>query len=142
MDTVEQEKFGSLATALAHANKLLATAPAKAEAQAREILKVVPANLQAIRLLSVALRVQGKTDTAREVVESATARFPDSALLQFERGLVLAELEATDQAIASLKKAVKLDPKSANAWLALADLLRVAGDRSGADAAYAEHIRA
>jgi hypothetical protein len=43
---VEQEKFGSLATALAHANKLLATATAKAEAQAREILKVVPANLR------------------------------------------------------------------------------------------------
>jgi predicted Zn-dependent protease len=139
---VEQEKVGSLATALAHANRLLATAPAKAEAQAREILKVVPDNTQAIRLLSVSLRLQGRAEAALEALKPALARFPGNALLQFERGLVLAELRATDPAIACLRNAVRLDGKFADAWLALADLLRIAGDRSGADAAYAEHIRA
>src|SRR5215468_866810 len=66
MVTVEQEKVGSLATALAHANRLLATAPAKAEAQVREILKVVPADPQIIRLLSVSLRLQERAEAALE----------------------------------------------------------------------------
>jgi len=139
---VEQEKVGSLATALAHANRLLATAPAKAEAQAREILKVVPDNPQGLRILSVSLRLQGRLEAAREALEPALARSPPSALLQFEHGLVLAELQATEEAIASLRKAVGLDRNLADAWLALADLLRIAADRSSADAAYAEHIRA
>ena len=137
-----QEKVGSLATALAHANRLLAAAPAKAEMQAREILKAVPDNVDARRVLAAALRAQGNAQGAKDVLAPLAAGSPRSAVLQFELGATLAELGDTAGAIAAFRKTVALDPRLANAWLALADLLRIAGDKPGADKAYAEHIRA
>lgn len=137
-----QEKVGSLTTALAHANRLLAAAPAKAEMQAREILKVVPDNADARRVLAAALRAQGNALGAKDVLAPLAASSPRTAVLQFELGATLAELGDSAGAIGAFRKTVALDPRLANAWLALADLSRIAGDKSGADKAYAEHIRA
>jgi hypothetical protein len=53
------EQAGSLATALAHARRLLAADPTLAIEQANEILKVVPGQAEAQRLVSVAFRALG-----------------------------------------------------------------------------------
>ncbi len=132
---------GSLATALAHARRLLAAKPDMAEAQAREILKVVPASVDAKLLLATALRLQGDARSARALVEPLAAAQARVAETQFELGLTLAELGETKAAIAALRRTVANDPEFANAWLALGDQLTLSGDTTGADAAYARHIQ-
>jgi len=47
----------------------------------------------------------------------------------------------TDDAISALRRAVATDPARAQAWRCLADRLDGAGDRTGAAAAYLEHVR-
>jgi tetratricopeptide (TPR) repeat protein len=47
-----------------------------------------------------------------------------------------------DEAIAALRRTVELKPDHPEAWRALADHLMAVGDTEGADAAYAQHIRA
>lgn len=136
------EPSGTVATALAHAARLLAVDPAMAEAQSREILKVVPGHPQALLVLGAALRDQGNAVAAREVLAPLAASQPRAAAVHFELGLALARLGEARAAIASLSQAVKLDPNLPRAWLALADQLTFAGDSIGADEAYARHIKA
>jgi tetratricopeptide (TPR) repeat protein len=136
------EPSGTLATALAHAARLLATNPSLAEAQSREILKAVPGHPQALLLLGAALRDKGDAESAREVLEPLASAQPKSADVQFELGLTLAHLGESKAAIKALSRAVKLNPKLPRPWLALGDQLTLAGDSKGADDAYAQHIRA
>lgn len=106
--TATHEPTGSLETALSHAGRLLASAPVLAEAQAREILKVLPDNPQALHLLGEALGAEGRGG----------------------------------EAIDALSRAVRLAPRLSDAWRALGDELRRAGDTSGADAADARCLAA
>lgn len=57
MASKASEATGPLETALAHARRLLRTSPAAAAEQAREILRVVPDQLDALSLLATALRL-------------------------------------------------------------------------------------
>ncbi len=77
---------GSLATALAHAARLLEQRPELAEAQAREILAVVPRDLEAHLILARALTAQGKTDAALATLDLATAIHPNAAHVWRELG--------------------------------------------------------
>jgi tetratricopeptide (TPR) repeat protein len=131
---------GSLATALAHTRRLLAARPDLAEQQAREILKVVPASVDAKFLLAAARRLQGDAKSARELLEPLAAANPRSAETQFELAQALADLGDTRAAIAALRRTVANDPAFANGWLALGDQLTLLGDTAGADAAYAKHV--
>jgi tetratricopeptide (TPR) repeat protein len=137
-----REPVGSLSTALAHAERLLGNSPAMAEAQAREILRVAPAHSEATRILASALRLQGRPAVAREALEPIAKKQTNSAAVQFEWGLTLADLGESGSAIAALRKSVALDGGLSAAWLALADQLTLVGDTDGADAAYARHIKA
>ncbi len=142
MSDKSSEPSGTLATALAHATRLLSTNPAMAEAQSREILKAVPGYPQALLLLGAALRDKGDAAGAREVLEPLANSQPKSADVQFELGLTLANLGDSQAAIKALSRAVKLNPKLPRPWLALGDQLTLAGDSKGADDAYAQHIKA
>lgn len=99
---------GTLDVALGHTQRLLEQNPAMAAEQAREILRVVPAQPRALALL----------------------------------GHALAALGRRDEAIAALRQATTHDPDTPDAWRTLGDQLMLAGDRAGADAAYAGHVRA
>jgi tetratricopeptide (TPR) repeat protein len=59
-------RFGSVESALADGRRLLASDPAGAETQAREIVALDPANRDGLRLLAAALRRQGKDDEAEQ----------------------------------------------------------------------------
>ena len=133
---------GTLQTALANAARLLAADPALAEEQAREILKVVSGNPDALILLGAALRRQGKAIAAHDVLEPVAALHAHSPAAHFELGRVLRDLGENDLAIRALSRAVKLNRKHPQAWRALGDLYTLAGDEAAADNAYARHVEA
>jgi predicted Zn-dependent protease len=138
--TPAREHVGSLSAALAHAERLLARDPKLAEAQAREILRVMPGHPDASRLLGAALRMGEDASAAVEVLRPLAAVHPHAAALQYELGLALGDTGESADAIAALRRAVRAEPKHPHAWRALGDLLMLAGDNERADEAYARHI--
>jgi tetratricopeptide (TPR) repeat protein len=133
---------GSLAVALAHAERLLDKSPALAASQAAEILAVAPNHPQATLILGVAKRRSGEIDAAHALLATLAATHPRSAMTQFELGLTLAALGADTEALAAVRRAVALKPDLTSAWRTLGDMLTLTGDTDAADAAYAQHIRA
>jgi tetratricopeptide (TPR) repeat protein len=136
------EPTGSLATALAHATRLLASNPSTAAVQANEILKVMPGQPQALLLLAKALQKQGDSNGAIAAFEALTKSQPGLADAQYELGVALAASGRLDPAIAALKRTLRLDANHADAWRALGDALTLAGDSDGAADAYARQIKA
>ncbi|MDE2184799.1 MAG: sulfotransferase [Alphaproteobacteria bacterium] len=134
--------LATLAAALAHARKLLLSDAALAEMQAREILKVVPHDLDATALLAQALRKQGRARDALTVLKEAEARPLTTATVLYELGVTYADLGMTGEAIEALEKATRTEPNHEGAWRALADQLALSGDSEAADRARARHIQA
>lgn len=124
-------QVGTLAVALANTAKLMASDPALAEAQAREILKIVPTNGHAMLLLGTALRAQGQLQAPIGVLKPLATNLPNSAATQFEYGLALGDSGDIAVAIDALTRVVTLDPKHASAWRALGDQEDAGGRRSG-----------
>jgi tetratricopeptide (TPR) repeat protein len=136
------EPTGSLETALAYASRLLQSNPAMALEQASEILKVAPGHPPATLLMGVARRLLGDPAGALEVLEPLARGQPNWALAHYEWGMALADDSQPEAALAALRRAVTLKPKLPDAWRAIGDHLILKGDARGADAAYAEHIKA
>jgi len=119
---------------------MLVSRPDLAEAQAREILAVIPDNPQALLVLARARAAQGDVAAARDILRDVCGSHPKDAVAQVELGTLLARMGDTTGAIAALERAVVLSPKLAHAWRELGDQRFLAGDSKGADAAYAQHI--
>src|SRR5580658_7815244 len=139
--TAVPEPSGTLATALEHTTRLLKSDPALAAEQAGEILKVVPEHPVARLLLGAARREAGDPLAALQVLESLVAGQPKWAAAHYEMGLTLGALNRRDDALAALRHAVALSPDMPDAWREIGDLLTVQGDSTGANAAYARHIK-
>jgi len=135
------DPVGSVEVALTHTTRLLATQPALAAEQATEILKVVPGHPLATLLLGVARRACGDSVAAAQILGPLAAAQPNWAAVHYEQGLALADLGQGEPAIEELRRAVALNPGFAEAWLALAGHLSAVGDDTGADAAYAQHLK-
>ena len=133
---------GALDVALDRAAKLLIANPVLAERQAEEILKVVPGDPRAVLVVGMARRRRGDVAGARAVLRPLARAQPRSAQTHLELGMVLAALDEADAALAALRRAVSLRRDLPEAWRTIGDLLTVRGETAGADAAYAEHIRA
>jgi tetratricopeptide (TPR) repeat protein len=136
------EPTGTIDAALAHAQRLLQTDPTLAAEQAAEILKVAPQHPQAMLLLGVARRAAGDTPGALEVFQSLVAAQPRWALAHYDLGLALADADQPGAALNAWRRAVALKPNLPDAWRSIADHLTAIGDTAGADAAYAQHIKA
>ena len=136
------EPVGTLAVALAHAARLLEKSPELAAEQATEILKSAPNHPLATLLLGVARRVGGDARTALQVLEPLAALHPQWALAHYELALAYGECERNAEALSALRRALALKPDMADALRALGDQLTIAGDADGADAAYAQSIKA
>jgi tetratricopeptide (TPR) repeat protein len=136
-----QDPVGTLATALAHAERLLAASPALAAEQAAEILKAVPQHPSALLILAAARRRLGDAKGALELLEPIAASHGQHAIVQYELGLAYGALRRGEEAVASLRRAVELKPDLGDAWRALADHLSAIGDPAGADEAYAKHLK-
>jgi tetratricopeptide (TPR) repeat protein len=142
MQSQTTEPSGSLATALAHAQRLLAADPRLAAEQARAILEAVPRHAGATLMLATALRLSDELEPALAVVDPLARALVNAPEVQLEHGLILARLGRTQAAIAAFKRAVALAPALAEAWRGLAEGLELVGDEAGAQAAQARRIQA
>jgi len=136
------DQTGALSTALENGHKLLGVNPARAEEQAREILKVVPQHPMAVLLLASARRAQGDTAGARGILEALARAQPRIPAVHYEFGSLLAQLGETRLAIAAFRHTARLDPRNAAIWRSLGNLCTLAGDSEAADEAYAQSIKA
>jgi predicted Zn-dependent protease len=136
------EPAGTLDQALDRALRLMASSPALAERQGREILSVVPGEPRARLVIGMARRRLGDLAGAREMLEPLAAEQPRSAQIAYELGEALLASRDLPAAIASLKRATSLKRDLVPGWRALADALAAAGEAGAADRAYAEMLRA
>jgi len=136
------DPVGTIDVALAHATRLLETNPAAAGEQAGEILKAAPNHPMALLVLGAARRRCGNAAAALEILEPLSRAQPNWAAAHYELGRALGSQGQGDAAIAELRRAVELRPDLPDAWRALGDHLTATGDVEGADAAYAQHIKA
>ena len=133
---------GTIEKALSHARRLLEGNPVLAAEQAAEILKAVPNHPLATLLLGVARRMNGDAASAVAILERLATAKPNWAAAQYELGVALIEVPSRDAGLAALRRAVALQPDMPDAWRDIGDQLTLLGDKGGADAAYARHIKA
>ncbi|GAA0525120.1 putative Zn-dependent protease [Rhizomicrobium palustre] len=136
------DQRGSLATALAHLERLLATNPAMAEVQAQEILKSVPGEPRALLLMAAAQRAQGRFEDAIKTLDHHALGRLDPVLVEYDRAISHARAGHTKEAISLLQRVVKLMPDHPMAWRLLGDQYTLQGDKVGADGAYMHHVNA
>ena len=135
------EPVGTIEVALSHAGKLLESEPALAAEQAREILKAAPSHPLATLFIGIAQRRLGDAEGALEILQPLARAQPGWAPAHYELGVTLGLVRRGDEAVQSLRRAVRLKPDIGDAWRLLGDHLTAMGDRDGADAAYANHIK-
>ena len=136
------DPVGTLEVALNHTARLLDRDPKLAAEQANEILKAAPRHPAATLMLGVAQRRDGQHEAARNTLESVANAQPNWAVAQYELGLALLDADRSEAGVACLRRAVSLKPDMIEAWRALGDELTSQGDSAGADAAYAQQIKA
>jgi tetratricopeptide (TPR) repeat protein len=134
------EPTASLEVALARTQRLLAHDPALAEEQAHEILRSVPGQPVALRLLAASHSVRGDPAGAIALLRPLAEAHPQWARVHLDLGLALGQARRGAEALAALQRAVALDPRLPGAWRAIGDHLSAVGDVAGADAAYAQHL--
>ncbi|MDB5581474.1 MAG: tetratricopeptide repeat protein [Bradyrhizobium sp.] len=124
------------------ASAVLGTDPERAGELARNALRAAPDDPRALLVLASSLRRLGDVEAAKELLVRLAARFPRAPLTQYELGLTHAALHEDRAAIASLERAVQLQPDLADAWKALGDLYFIRGDEQRARTAFAGYERA
>ena len=135
------EPVGTVDVALRHAGKLLESEPALAAEQAHEILKAAPNHPLATLFIGIARRRLGDAAGALDILRALADVQPGWAPAHYELGVTLGLLRRGDEAVQSLRHAVRLKPDIGDAWRLLGDHMTAMGDRTGADAAYANHIK-
>jgi predicted Zn-dependent protease len=140
--TNASDPVGTLDVALAHATRLLEKNALLAAEQAQEILKAVPGHPRARLILGAACRIAGKTLAALEILEPLALEQTQAAPVHLELAVAQSEAGRVSEAVATLRRVLRLKPESPDAWRLLGDLLAMQGDASGADDARAAYIKA
>jgi len=133
---------GSVEQALSNAATMLEPRPDLALEQAQAVLEAVPGHPMAILVAGVAQRKLGRIDEAHRLLAPLVEAQPRSAATALEYGRVIAAQGNTPGALAAFRRAVALKDDYAEAWVELADTLRMEGDDAAADAAYMRSVRA
>ncbi len=127
---------------LDQAARQLATDPTAAERQATAVLEALPNDPRALLILASARRRTGDASGALSLLEPLAKAYPKAANTHLELGLARAATGEDGDAVIALRHAVSLNRELPQAWRALGDLLFKTGDVKGAEAAFAEHLRA
>ncbi len=108
----------------------------RAEPLYREILRVDPAHADALHLLGIVAHQRQQPVEAVRYIERAIAANEKSPLFHCNLGAALQSLGDADRAIASLQRAVEIDPGYADAWFNLATIQRRSGKLAEASESY------
>jgi tetratricopeptide (TPR) repeat protein len=106
-----------------------------AEAVYRGILAQAPDHAEAMRLLGLVANQRGQHQQAHELILRSMALGPTPMHHQ-NLGMVLTNLKRIDEAMASYRRAIELDPTLIDGHLNLGNLLRMAGRLDEAIACY------
>jgi predicted Zn-dependent protease len=134
------EPVETLDAAINQAARLLSSKPTLAAERALEILRTSPNHPLATLLLGMARRNHGAIVAAIEILEPLAGAHPRWAPVHYELGVTFGIAGRPAQAVASLRRAVRLKPDIGDAWRLIADYLIEMGDPAGADLAYANHL--
>ena len=141
MTSQPDSSTGDLQVAVRHAMKLLSAGKtALAVAQAREVLRVYPQEINSQFVLASGLRATGEPRLALQALQDIVNRAPDFALAQQELGFAWSDAGSVQEAIAALRRAVALEPGMAASWQLLGELLLADGDEEAAAAAFNQVI--
>ena len=115
--------------------------PRAAEAAYRRALELRPGFADAYANLGALLCEQQRWGDAIALLDEGIGLCPDVALLHFNRGIALEELESNDEALASYLSCLRLEPGFADAHYNAARLLELKGQRQGALRHYSAYHR-
>jgi len=118
------EPVGTLQVALTHASRLLAVRPAAAAEQACEILKVVPRQPEALRILGLARAAAGDVEGSIDALTRAVSLrpdLPDAWLALADQLRARGDAQGADRAYAHYIKAATRDPRLMGAAAALCE---------------------
>ena len=123
---------------LLHRARALHRTGALAEAGAiyRRVLADEPDNADAMHLLGLTLKGDGRMDEALAAIRAALALRPDFADAHYNLGNALAGMGRAEEAIAGFRHALALDPALVLAGYNLGNALRDLGDLDGAATAF------
>ena len=102
----------------------------------RQILERAPKNVDALRLLGIALVQQGKFDEAEDAIRRALALAPDFVFAWNNLGSILNEMDRLPEAIAAFRRAIALAPDEIQSHYNLGNALAANGDHEAALEAY------
>ncbi len=140
MSKSNETNTGNLQTALKNAADLLAHDPRLAQEQAAEILKIYPETLEAKRILASAYRLLKMPQKGLDVLTPLLAAHRDSPGFLHEIAQCMGGVGRGDEAIETLRRAVSINPRHADAWQSLGHQLAVAGDEKAATEAFERHF--
>jgi tetratricopeptide (TPR) repeat protein len=110
MTTTISAPSGTVAEALRYGARLMDRDPRLAEEQAREILRVAPANADAFRLLGQALRARGDDSGAEQAeLDAIGASIHDDELIEAAEALIANRLPEAERILRPRLKAKPLD---------------------------------
>lgn len=112
-----------------------------AEAAARAGVAHDENDVEAWRLLAVALAAQGNTVAALEPAERVTSLVPKWAPGHFTRAIYLHRAGRTAEAAVAVERSTQLEPNDGDAWFNVACYRALLGDKREALAALTEAIR-
>jgi tetratricopeptide (TPR) repeat protein len=133
-------RAGSVDAALNQIAGLLESSPKAAAERASALLRDRPDHPLAVLYLGIARRLVGDLPGAIKVLGPLARHRPSWAPAHYELGVTLGAAGRSAEAMASLRRAVKLQVNIGDAWLLIADHSIALGDPAGADAAYANHL--
>lgn len=127
-----------LQEALAHINRNDA---AQAEPVLSHILALTPQDADALQLMGVVRRLQGRVDEAEQCYRQSLAIDPGQPHVHHNLGNLLKSEGRFDDAIASLREAIRLKPNYAEAHLNLAIALSAKGDHAASERSCRDALR-
>ncbi|WDE02097.1 tetratricopeptide repeat-containing sulfotransferase family protein [Thalassomonas actiniarum] len=137
-----EKRTKEILIAVQHAHEMLMhNAFEPALQQGQEILKVFPAEPNALFIMGCALRGLGRLDEAKTTLQTLVRQTQKFSLAYQELAFTLHELKQTKPAIAALQKAVAFNEKLPQSWQLLSKLLLLAGDSHSAAQAHHKYLR-
>ncbi len=133
---------GSLEAAIRQGHGLLTSRPDLAEAQAQEILAVVPGHPAGLLVRGAARRRLGRPAEGLADLTPLAAAQPSWPPAHLELGLALGETGDPKAAVDALSRAVALEPGLVEGWAALAVQQRLLGHTAAAERAEARSLTA